>query len=212
MTLVLIHGYNLNSKDWRKIVIGEEGFLDGRLVIGMATAVNHNADVIMIGSGGSSKDGISEAQWTKREICDSLINYCLISRCGDTLEEYDWEKRVVLDETSKNTREELENAYAYMQRNNMHTIYFVSSPAHLPRCTREACDIFRPRGILERWNVFGVPSETSWAPPENVAVFEPPHLLGNGTDWSFLRDIWRASDHEGLANAISGVISKWLHV
>jgi len=196
MTLVLVHGYNIHADDWDKIVLTGPNWTYGRLPIGLATAINHDADVIMLGSGGTTKDGVTEAQYTKNHIDFLLIDHVLRSHCksgeADTINKNQLMDKIVLDETSKNTREEVENAFRYMEEHNMHTLYFVSSPAHMPRCMREVCDVFQRRGLHEMWNVFGVPSETTWADPKRVVICEPEHRPGmRCVDWTPLNNLFK---------------------
>ena len=63
---VLVHGCNLHTYQWKRIVWGKPPDELGRVPKGIFIALHEEADVMVFGTGASEKDGLLEADATAR--------------------------------------------------------------------------------------------------------------------------------------------------
>lgn len=199
-TGVLIHGCHLQAAGWEEVVWGRNTELMGRLPQGLLTAFEFNAQMIVIGSGASSRlfddqrssccgQILCEAEFTMETLrCrfQEMKQFPAWKACGAGLPDdawRRWERRAldatVLDVTSQTTIEELRHAGRLFADRGIQRVVLVSSPTHLPRVIRDATSIYQTdatcRGFRDR--ILAVPSQTNFAgtSPSDVMVLEPPH-------------------------------------
>lgn len=189
-TGVLVHGCNLHTYQWKKIVWGKPPDELGRVPKGVFVALYEDADVIVFGTGASEKDGVLEADATVRLMWkrfDALKDFSLFQtflpdmQHSGRRETYREKLRSILEieNTSQNTVEEVVRAGYIFNEHRIDRVILVSSPTHLPRCLRDACIAFDTHPDLARFKdwVSATPSITNYMgrTAADVAIFEPPH-------------------------------------
>ncbi len=189
-TGVLVHGYNLNAKQWESVAWGEPPDRTGRVPMGVFAALCEQAEVMVFGSGASSKNGLLESEATVRllrERFDELAEFSIFAHVlpdlGDPEIAGRYREQVEsvlrLDTESQNTREEIARAGRVFVDEGVDRIVLVSSPTHLPRCLRDACAIFAENRNLSRFRhgLYAAPSVTGYPgySAADVTIFEPPH-------------------------------------
>ena len=142
------------------------------------TAYEENAWVVVFGTGASQlKDGTKEGQVTidhMLEHFDELSEFEAFN--GINLDKLKKRmKEISIPETdSQNTKEEIEKATKIFSKKGINKIVLVSSPTHIPRCLRDAMEIFsRPKFASLMDGLSAQPSHTYFA--GKVIVVEPSH-------------------------------------
>ena len=199
-TGVLVHGCNLNIENWRHVAWGDPPHALGRIPQGILVALEAEADVIVFGTGASSKafrwgnskaeaPVLAEAEYSLaylRENFESLKQFEVLSN----LEEFSSPAsitrirdrvlgKIILDLESQNTIEEITNAGVVFSSNDVDRAILVSSPSHIVRCLRDATKVYHSdetcKGFRDR--ISAVPSRTCYegTSAADVVVVEPPH-------------------------------------
>ena len=189
-TGILVHGYNLNAGQWESVVWGEPRDLAGRVPTGVFAALCEQADVMVLGSGASRKDGLLESEATARllwERFDELAGFSVFeNHLGEGKHQTSagrFRQRIEsilhLDTESRNTRDEIAHAGEVFAGLDVEHAILVSSPTHLPRCLRDACTIYGENANMAHLlqGLYAMPSITGYPgySAEDVAIFEPPH-------------------------------------
>ncbi len=189
-TGILVHGFNLNAERWESVAWGEPPDQAGRVPMGVFVALSEQADVMVFGSGASTRDGLLESEATARLMRDRFDelagfsifeSYLPVMKKSDTSCRYRQriESILHLDTVSRNTREEIAHAGRIFVDQGVERVILVSSPTHLPRCLRDACTIYEVDGELSRLRhgLYAAPSVTGYAghTAADVVIFEPPH-------------------------------------
>jgi len=181
-TGVLIHGLNVNLQDWERVVWGEPPNTHGRVVRGVATALEQDAEVLVFGTGATERDGKLEAVYTRDyllEHFDKLEGFALFKGVDFRAARKKILDILVAETRSKNTYQEVEQAAEIFLANGVEIPIHISSAAHMPRCIANACTVYRRdnRFATLAENVCGVVSNVSYGKyaPENVAIVEPPY-------------------------------------
>lgn len=176
-TAVLINGHHLQAPEWELIVWGAKDLSRvGRIPRGIEMAVKEDAKLIIWGTAASSdpKTGKKESEYTQAYAlahAEELAVYV-----GRTKEEVISliQDRSFVQLDSNNTKNEVHTALSLCDERDIHTLYIVSSPTHVPRCLLTAAqfqDEF-PDIVL-----CGVAAETApdfWH-PKDVSIVEPAH-------------------------------------
>ena len=189
-TGVLVHGCNLFSFQWNRIVWGKPPHELGRVPMGIFVGMEQRADMIIFGTGASVKDGLTEAEATVAllwERFDELQDFEIFKQhLPQFCEPSAWEDlkqqlrdKIQIENKSQNTVEEVVFASRMMHENGVQRIILVSSPTHLPRCLRDARIAFDQNEDLAHYKnwLYATPSTTSYMgrSAADVAIFEPPH-------------------------------------
>ena len=172
----------------------------GRIPQGVLTALRFDAELIVFGTGASKK--VFQFDREERELLEAEYSLEYLKLHFEDLRFFkpitSWmEKngvaevaelrdrivdRIVLDNESTNTFEEIENAGKIFFDNKIEQIFLVSSPTHVVRCLRDATSIFRPNSFLGTYcdRIYAAPSVTSYegTSGKDVVVIEPPHRPG----------------------------------
>lgn len=200
-TGVLVHGCNLHAENWRHLAWGDPPVAMGRLPQGLLTAFAHKAEIIIFGSGASSKEyrcpsspkvgcELLESEYTYEYLVshfDKLLNFKpwqqQVARHMTTRQWQEFEEtmlgRIMLDKTSQNTVEELATAGEIFVERGIEQVFLISSPTHIVRVLRDANKVFHNdfqfRSFMHHVNA--VPCMTCYegATPADVVVIEPPH-------------------------------------
>jgi hypothetical protein len=189
-TGILVHGCNLYTYQWKTIVWGKPPHDLGRIPKGVFLALYEEAAVLVFGTGASEKDGLLEADATVKlmwERFDDLQHFEIFQTHFPDIRDADhrnaYRERIAsileVENTSRNTVEEVRKAGHIFKRHQVEQIILVSSPTHLPRCLRDACMAFDddPELASFRYWLSASPSITSYMGKSaaDVAIFEPPH-------------------------------------
>lgn len=200
-TGVLVHGCNLNIENWRHVAWGDPPDRLGRIPQGLLVAAQHDADVIVFGTGASIKtfrlgesektgQELTEAEYSFEYLKTHFGNLCRFEILYDRIPELRTpggikrlsEKivgRIVLDTDSMNTAEEITNAGQVFVNNGVERVFLVSSPSHIVRCLRDAAAIYHRDEMYKTFcnSIRAVPSTTCYEGTQagDVVVIEPPH-------------------------------------
>ena len=199
-TGVIVHGCNLQIENWRHVAWGDPPDRLGRIPQGMLVASQIDADVIVFGTGASSKPfqfgdhpddetPVLEAEYSLRyleQYFDRLTHFEPLAKqlgeAGSPAFEEIRERllsRVILDLKSRNTIDEITNATDIFLEHQVEQVVLVSSPSHIVRCLRDAAAIYSatPRFYRYRHQLAAVPAITCYegSSPGDVVVVEPPH-------------------------------------
>lgn len=200
-TGVLVHGCNLLIENWRHVAWGDPPDRLGRIPQGIMVAAEHDAEAIVFGTGASSKTfRLGDSDKTGKELleADYSLEYLIthfaslakfepivkrIPQLADANEIEQFKEkilqRVVIDNESQNTVEEIRHAGRIFVERGIERVILVSSPSHVVRCLRDAAAIYQndPQfGSLAN-EIYACPSTTCYegTTAGDVVVIEPPH-------------------------------------
>ncbi len=200
-TGVLVHGCNLNIENWRSVAWGEPPHHLGRIPMGFLVAEEHDASVVVFGTGASRKEFrfgdltkdrpvLTEADFSLhylRTHFHQLVQFTEIKQrvnwlCDDrqySAKRQAFLDRIIADNVSLNTFEEICNAGKIFSEQQIDRVILVSSPSHIVRCLRDASAIYHSDSAFKRFrlNLFASPSITCYegTSAADVVVVEPPH-------------------------------------
>lgn len=199
-TGVLIHGCHLDAAGWVDVVWGHGSERMGRLPQGLLTALELDADIVIVGSGASCRifeddrsrrrgQILREAEFTIETLrCrfDELKHFPAWRVHQNAWSEGSGERlrtkllsMIEADLDSQTTIEELRNAGLRFQQQGIQRVVLISSPTHLPRVIRDAADVFHgdPDFASFHDRIHAIPSQTNFVGtrPSDVKVLEPPH-------------------------------------
>lgn len=199
-TGVLIHGCHLQAAGWDEVVWGRDSKLMGRLPQGMLMALELNAELIVVGSGASSRmfedqrsercgQVLREAEYTLETLRCRFDDLNLFPAWRNIVADRSlgsWELLkarlldiVVTDLQSQTTVDELKYAGQRFKEQGIQRVILITSPTHLPRVIRDATVVFHsdPDFASFRDHILAVPSLTNFVGtcPSDVMVLEPPH-------------------------------------
>ena len=203
-TGVLVHGYHCEAHGWEKVVWGDVHSQQlGRLPQAalLAWEMRHELEAFICGTG-ASRDaaGTLEADAALAMLfarLPTLHEFAAFDSVDLTELEAVLRRTVVADTTSVNTAQEVRYGLELLQQRDVHRAVLVSSPTHMPRCLRDACEVARQLGFDGR--IVACPCDTSWTAQSPIVV-EPPHRPdasgdadGASTETSFYELVRRAS-------------------
>lgn len=154
-SLVLIHGYAVDTPDWEPVVWGDPfaGEL-GRVPAGLFEALRRPRSRVLFGSAQGAPGGVSEAEYTLSVARERAVE--LVFVFAPLLNASPADVRAYLDkilgegalttQTALNTKEEVSEAAAICSRDAYDELVLVSSPNHLPRCLAEALAVADAKG------------------------------------------------------------------
>jgi hypothetical protein len=186
-TGILVHGCHLEAFDWRGIVWGSPPHEPGRIPMAVYVAVKEDADVIVFGTGASERGGKKESEFTREYLLEhfseleefSCFDGMAIGQQRDRMEAIS-----VAECDSRNTLDEMGAAGRIFLEKGIEKAILVSSPTHIPRCIRDALEVFQaPEFATLKRNLYAVASDTSYlgGRVEDVVIFEPPHRGDRGS-------------------------------
>lgn len=174
---ILIHGCHVNAEEWDNIVYGCPGQL-GRVPVGIEEAISNQAVLIFWGSGASqNSNGKKESEYTFSQAMGPKLKSLALHVKKSSQELSKYLKQVShLDLLSRNTTEELEQAIILCLSKKITKLILITSPSHIGRCQREACNILFNQPDIPL-KIYARASQTCFAnsSPADVAIFEPPH-------------------------------------
>lgn len=145
---ILVHGRHVQAEGWENLVWGEPPDKLGSvptMVLEVLEAMR--ADVytraIVFGTGASEKDGLKEAEYTKRFLLEHLTELQEFTAIGNHPDFQEPEDRgflrklfaeIICETNSQNTLQEVENAAKIFAKHSVTHIIQISCGSHLPRC------------------------------------------------------------------------------
>ena len=185
-TGVLIHGCDVNADFWTRAVWGKPPHRVGRIPKGILVTHQENADVIVLGTGASVKDGLKEASYTKKYMLDHwdrLTEFTEFQKLPATrlLKLREKMGGAIVEESSLNTQQEVERAGEIFLDRDIERVILVSTPTHLPRCIRDAFSVYEHERFASlRHNLFAAPSDCRfWGDrTSDPVIIEFPHKPG----------------------------------
>jgi len=179
---ILVHGRHLQAKNWADLEWGipptKMGVLPtmARLILKIGI---EKIGLIVFGTGASEKDGLKEAEYTKRYFLNKLIyllefdffinhpewNYIALS---------DYFLNMIRPEIqSQNTLEEIRNAARLFAEANIKYVLQISCGSHISRCIRDRLIVGVPKD--QEW--FAVADDMFFADStaKDVVIIEAPH-------------------------------------
>ena len=191
-TGILVHGCNLGAENWRCIAWGDPPDAFGRIPLGVLLAYEYDASVIVFGTGASKKQyrfgenaggELLEAEYAREMLKDNFEELkkftifskdCTIFKNKDTREAFitRFLNNLVLDVTSKTTKQEIKEAGNVFIKNSVDRVFLVSSPTHIVRCLRDAMSIYRSNNKYASFsgNITAVPSITCYEGTSRVML------------------------------------------
>lgn len=177
--IVFVHGYHVGAGAWDDVVFGspDVGRL-GRACAGLVVGYRTKSDLVVLGSGASHRDGLSEAALSLSGV--KARSECLAELVGVDVAAWDaWvDSHVVLDEASLNTVDEIRYAFDLALLREASAITLVSSPVHLARCLAAGlavCEEPRYTGLRRGLGVHASDTNFENFDARDVVVVEPPH-------------------------------------
>lgn len=184
--------YNVAEPNWEKTVWGIPPEKPGRLVKAATVMLDEDPDMVIITGGAGQKDGRSEAWWMRKRLYDGLDEldkftaYPILQRFSGDQTEKRLNEILVLEETAKNTAENLQKTGEMFAKAGIEKVIIVTSPDHVSRAIRDAIQYWsRDYPKLAR-NVYATASATFYsartpedeaiARMENVVIAEPPAM------------------------------------
>lgn len=183
---VLIHGYHLQAPDfrhWEEVMWGRPPDLLGRISKGVLLALEQNARLVLVGSGGSELGGKKSGEIARDYLFGHFFKLEKFHAYNaiDMAEAFRLISRILrpLTDPTK-TEEEIRFAGEIFHGAGIRKICLVSSPDHISRCIRDALKIFSRDPEFRHFcqNLIAAPSDVCFSAEgvEGVRIVEPPHL------------------------------------
>lgn len=186
-TGILVHGRHLETREWERIVWGEPPHKLGSLPTLIATALEIGMDqvsCIVFGTGASSKDGLTEAEYTKQFLLD---NFDRVSEFPSITEHPDFQDNqpklralfelIICENTSQNTYQEIEQASKIFTEHGVTDVRQITCGSHAPRCIATQLRVRSEGGIPGNQRWFCTTDDMTYVGTSaaDVTVIEPPH-------------------------------------
>jgi hypothetical protein len=185
---ILLHVYHLEALGWERLVWGDpttdELGTGTKLIDCLLDIPPSDTVTIIIYSGPSQKDGLTEGAYTKKFLLDRLASVQDFPRLGAklaALPEGGYEQFVQrmqmmnLGPVIKNTAAELEYAAELFQ--DCSKVFQIASASHAPRCLLAQITTRQNGNIPKNQPWYIVPSDIcfSGTTASDVVILEPPH-------------------------------------
>jgi hypothetical protein len=188
---ILLHVYNLQTKDWVYITWGDPGADKFGTVTQLAYTlltipVNEQVTSIVY-SGPSMKDGLTEGQYTKQYLLDrihELEDFPSLKRLISELSPNDYDvfvrriQELITGPLLKNTLDEVFLAAGFFnQEPAVDKVFQISVAGHAPRCLKNQL-IAREEGKIPKrqpWHVIASDTDFLGDKLDDVVIIEPPH-------------------------------------
>ncbi|OHA83038.1 MAG: hypothetical protein A2408_02550 [Candidatus Yonathbacteria bacterium RIFOXYC1_FULL_52_10] len=187
---ILVHGRHLQAVGWPKLAWGEpeKGNL-GSLPLMVYTALTEgleNIAVVVFGTGASEKDGLKEAEYTKKYLVDHMND---LSQFACIKEHEGFQSHLALARLSKlcdgivtetvstNTVQEIANTAKIFQAHGCTKVIQITCGSHEPRCARLRSEV-KKQGLIPRGQIwYSIGDDMTFADSSisDVVIVEPPH-------------------------------------
>lgn len=180
-TGILVHGAHLEADAWDDIVWGEAPHRMGRLPHAVLMAWQERASVVIIGGGGSQRNGLTEGEYTLRYLWKrwaELQSFEALAHAPLAELKQMMERVILVDGSSVNTEQEIDHALRAFSSRGVSRAILISSPTHLPRSVALASKLMSNDASMPfHGTVMASPSATCYSntTAADVVVVEPPH-------------------------------------
>jgi len=179
-TGIMAHSRYLQVPNWQKMMWGEPPDLMGQFPVAILTALQEDAEVLVLGCGlcsGPNHEMESEFNW--QYILDHFESLAKFPEFGSIhlgKAENKIKRMVVLDRESLSTAQEIGFSRRVFEEIGIERVIGITGPTHAPRCLNEALKFYgRPESKIALRDVSVRVSDVGWAPQKDVIIFEPPH-------------------------------------
>ena len=190
-TGVLLHVYNLDTKDWEHIAWGEPemdqlGCLPKLCQLLLTENPEAPIDKIVIFSGPSRKGGLREGEYTKKFLLDNLsrlTDFPSIKQLVDEMPERYAQlpsrlEKMATDGDLQRTSDEVARAIRAFPYPKFHHVIQVACASHAPRCM-QLQTFARGEGHIPYGQIWSVVASETFFPgtePRDTVIFEKAHL------------------------------------
>lgn len=188
---ILLHSRHLETEAWEDLVLGrprDDRLGDAATLAREVLTLSHDHELscIVMGSGFSQRDGISEGEYTKRFFLANLARLEEFPRLRPLLARLSGPQRAAFQQSVRdsiimpragNTVSELETAAGIFAAHGVHRVLQVTAASHAPRCLREQT-VARAYGLIateQQWYTVATDMAYWGTRPEDVCVIEPLH-------------------------------------
>jgi hypothetical protein len=188
---ILLHVYNLQTKDWEYITWGDPGADKFGTITQLAYTlltipVNEQVTSIVY-SGPSTKDGLTEGQYTKQYLLDrihELDEFPSLKILLSELSPNDYDvfvrriQELIVGPLLKNTLDEvLFAAEFFNEEPAVDKVFQISVAGHAPRCLKNQLIAREESKIPKRqpWHVIAGDTDFLGDKLDDVVIIEPPH-------------------------------------
>lgn len=179
---ILVHGLFLQAKEWEDIVWGnasKPGSLPKAIEVMLRFGLA-NIGHVVFGTGASEKDGLKEAEYTRRELANNLLR-AIPDRTLSRLELHQIQEllaKATLEMAAKNTAEEVAAAAQHFATHCCDLVVYVPTCAsHGARCYKTYQQV-RAHGLIpegQMWLAADPATTFANSKIDDVAIVEPPH-------------------------------------
>ncbi len=188
---ILMHVYNVQDPHWEYIAWGDpETNLLGCLPKLCELLLMQPSDIttkqIIIFSGPSTKNNLSEGAYTKQFLMDHLDELALFPSLKPLLKNNHGKlsslkrhvENITLGQELVRTMDEIVAAAQFFDQSSVEAVAQIACASHAPRCMQQQV-VARSQGTIPRRQVWSVIASDTCFPgskPEDTIVFEKPHL------------------------------------
>ena len=209
-TAVIIHGLHLHAAQWEHIVWGEPAkSIYGRIPAGLREALRFNAPFIILGTGASFRDGMSEAEHMRAVAHRRIAEMPEFTQMGKEAAQAWFDAHVLLETTALDTRSEIEADARIALAQGCDALVLVSSPVHVLRAHKTALALFahQEEFAIFRHGLFAVASDVNFEHTkiDDVVIIEPHHRpdVAHVPFHETLGGLWRFMRRPDLAPALN---------
>lgn len=189
-TGILLHVYHLDCDGWERLVWGEPAHgnlgVGTKLLESLLTTIPNEEVKVVLYSGPSTKNGLSEGEYTYRFLLDRLDRMTEFPQLRTKYNELSPEavkifnervSKITLGKEIENTYDEILHAADEFQAWGADRVIHIAAASHAPRCIQLQAAV-REAGLIpagQQW--FTVSSDLSFAgrSARDTVVIEPPH-------------------------------------
>lgn len=179
-TAILVHGHHLETADWESVVWGDPVHgVYGNVPKGLVEALRFDADTIVMGTGASEKDGLTEGEYALKIARERIHE---IPEFKDMAPEdaRAWlDARVVTEPTAQNTPQEIIAGAQIARGRGAVRLIQVACRTHSPRAYKTAISVLSANSDIRFFldNFYSVTSGSKYdnGDSDDVVVIEPPH-------------------------------------
>ncbi len=187
---ILLHVYNLGCQDWEQLVWGipEQDKLGtgAKLLECLLDEPAENEVIAMVYDGPSSKDGLSEGEYTRRFLLDKFDELKAFPRFRHRLQGTSSSardvlrqrvERIILGDSIRSTLDEIKLGGRDFHARGIDKVIHIAAASHAPRCIQLQL-VAREHGWIpanQHWSTVASDLAFAGMTAEDVFIAEPPH-------------------------------------
>lgn len=185
---ILMHIRHLDTVAWERLVWGvpEEdslGSLPKVIELLLGEPACEPITAIVFGCGPSTKDGLSEGEYTKRYLLEHLDGLRAFPRFAERLDEPALAalrkrlEQIVVTDTLERSIDEVVQAARIFEEHGVTRVFQVTAASHAPRCM-QLQSVARAAGLVpktQHWSLVADDRCYEGNDPQSTVVFEPAH-------------------------------------